>query len=175
MSGLEAAAQPFLTPLIQGEETNLFPKAHRVLATWCVKTALMFRFSESDAYIPEAHYSAMFQRKRPSDNTAVWLSGYKSGRLLHYEHRQLTVFQSDTGALQPPTHDSNAYCATFHIKHALFQVLGLFGPHALAIKDDPLVDRSLIALWPSYGKLERWPPQEVFDEETEGGLGLRFG
>jgi len=52
MSALEARAQPFLRPLIAGTASALEPAAQAAIATWAIKTAMVFEATrvEGDSF-----------------------------------------------------------------------------------------------------------------------------
>lgn len=52
MSALEVRAQPFLRPLIAGTPSELEPAAQAAIATWAIKTAMVFEATrvEGDSF-----------------------------------------------------------------------------------------------------------------------------
>lgn len=69
MRGLEDAVIPFLTPMILGERVRLRPPRQRLLATWCVKTALVMDYLHPRSrVVPDAHYYELYRyRQAPCD------------------------------------------------------------------------------------------------------------
>lgn len=62
MRGLEDSVIPFLTPMILGERVRLRPSRQRLLATWCVKTALvMDHLHPRSRIVPDAHYHELYR------------------------------------------------------------------------------------------------------------------
>jgi hypothetical protein len=84
LSELEADAKRTLTPILQGQATEITPKAALSLATWAFKTTLvsMLTFSkperEAGSGVPEAEYRELYNARNrglPND-TRAWLGRY---------------------------------------------------------------------------------------------------
>ena len=77
MRGLEDAVIPFLTPMILGERVRLRPPRQRLLATWCVKTALvMDHLHPRSRIVPDAHYYELYRYRQPLATSFVTI-GYR--------------------------------------------------------------------------------------------------
>jgi hypothetical protein len=86
MSDLENEARPLLLPLIRGERATLDNAQRIVVATWCLKTAMVFDLTRSDkniAFLPSERaylYEARGKRGLGSPfppHTFIWLASYE--------------------------------------------------------------------------------------------------
>lgn len=80
MSRLEALAKPILLPLIKGETAVLGARAQATIASWAVKTAMVFEYTlgkdpriywrqeEREAFAAPPHV--------PPPDTVIWIAGY---------------------------------------------------------------------------------------------------
>jgi hypothetical protein len=85
MSDLENEARPLLLPLIRGERTTLDGAQRIVVATWCLKTAMVFDLTRSDkniAFLPRERaylYEARGKHGLGSPfppHTFIWAASY---------------------------------------------------------------------------------------------------
>lgn len=75
MSGLEIETRPLLAPLMQtGWYDALTSRECRQLATWAVKTALMFDLTQHRPSVPDVMRRAFFEGERPLNRSTVWLA-----------------------------------------------------------------------------------------------------
>lgn len=87
MSALEERAHPCLKPLLKGVPSALQLAAQAALATWAVKTAMVFEGTRVDG---EHFYSAddrttVREQARPPVRTSVWARSYV-GEALAFSH-----------------------------------------------------------------------------------------
>jgi hypothetical protein len=89
MSDLENEARPLLFPLIRGERTTLDGAQRIVVATWCLKTAMVFDLTRTDnriAFLPSERaylYAARGERSLGSPfppHTFIWIASYQGTR-----------------------------------------------------------------------------------------------
>ena len=78
MNQLEGAARPWLTPMMEGQQLQLLPDAHDVLARWAVKTAIMFLYSTSPPVGAEAPHRSELRDGRLPSGAGVWLAAYSA-------------------------------------------------------------------------------------------------
>jgi len=79
MSRLEAAAKPFLTPMLLGQRQELRPRTQKLLAFWAVKTALVIdHFHPKERVVPDSEYRALYTLRSPLPSHLVWLGRLQS-------------------------------------------------------------------------------------------------
>ena len=89
MSDLENEARPLLLPMIRGESMTLDGAQRIVVATWCLKTAMVFDLTRTDkniAILPSERaylYEARGKRGLGSPfppHTFIWIASYEGSR-----------------------------------------------------------------------------------------------
>ncbi|HLN66388.1 MAG TPA: hypothetical protein VK280_03840 [Streptosporangiaceae bacterium] len=135
MPGLEDAVIPFLTPMILGERVRLRPPRQRLLATWCVKTALvMDHLHPRSRVVPDAHYYELYRYRQPLATSFVTI-GYRreidrdeNGELLGTikpPPPSVTVDTAITDDVQAMIREGRRiYAIIFAIGHFVAQVMG---------------------------------------------------
>ncbi len=75
MSDLEGRSQKFLKKMLRGEKLRLVAGSQQLLATWAAKTALVIcRMNPENAILPLREYAFIYEHRKPSTSTIVWLS-----------------------------------------------------------------------------------------------------
>jgi hypothetical protein len=136
MHDLEEAVIPFLTPMILGKRMRLRPARQKLLATWCVKTALvMDHLHPRSRIVPDRHYHELYRYGQPLAISFVTI-GYRreidkdeNGELLGTIIKQplpnVTVDTAITDEVQAMISEGRRiYAITFAIGHFVAQVIG---------------------------------------------------
>jgi hypothetical protein len=74
MSQLESGAKPCLESMIKGHQRTYYAGGQELIATWLVKTALVSG-SKFDPRLPASFYTDLYETRKPSPNTRVWIAG----------------------------------------------------------------------------------------------------
>lgn len=172
MRGLEDAVIPFLTPMILGERVRLRPPRQRLLATWCVKTALvMDHLHPRSRVVPDAHYYELYRYRQPLATSFVTI-GYRreidkdeNGELLGTIIKQplpsVTVDTAITDDVQAMIREGRRiYAIIFAIGHFVAQVMGhdLFAQVQVSTGTAP-VQR----IWRTSPRFD-WPDSRAVDD-----------
>jgi hypothetical protein len=184
MSTLEQKARPLLLPLIRGEPVELAGPALITIATWSVKTAMVFDATQSKNLIfftrdecdplHQAHARGGFDSLFPR-NTFVWLAAYNGKRELFSSFSKL--FGVGTGGKGKDT-AIEGHIATISAGCFVTQVLVARLPEpppepGLRPSDDRW-DRAHRRIWPLPSSRVRWPPTTVLDDEGLAGFAHRW-
>jgi hypothetical protein len=182
MSELESSVKEFLGPMIQqGRATRLTLHAQERLATWAVKTSLMFQsIHPNDRVAPDKAFSDLFKAQRPPDGFAVFLAHRRT--FTDNKGRELLASSSGQaiahiGVLDHESKEKMerwfaegrmAYRITFGVGRIVFQVVAHTFPVQLRLDTAPVKVTNII--WPPKEQLT-WPPS-VSLEEIGGIEGL---
>ena len=176
MKNLESGTREFLGPMIKsGRPTVLTPQMQLSLATWAVKTAFMFEYRHrAPRALADSEYRRLYDAQQPPSGYLVWVAHRRSlidgseGELLTASFEQsIALFNS----VPPDVVDRmkahfaaghNAYCGTFTIGHAVFQVFGHNFPEQILIETARRNVNVVRAIWPPDGSVT-WPPPEPVD------------
>jgi len=133
---LEDSVIPFMTPMILGDQVRLRPPRQKLLATWCVKTALvMDHLHPRDRVVPDAHYHELRRYKQPLATSFVNI-GYRReidkdengdllGTIIKQPLPNVAVSPDITGEVQAMINEGRRiYSITFAIGHFVAQVIG---------------------------------------------------
>jgi hypothetical protein len=177
MEKLESGTHAFLGPMIKsGQATTLTPQMQLSLATWAVKTALMFEYRhKAPRAIPDSEYRRLYDAQQPPSGYLVWVA-HRSALIEGSGRELLTASFEQSIALfntVPPESIArmkahfaaghNAYCVTFTVGHAVFQVFGHNFPEQILIRPARRNVNVIRAIWPSGGSVI-WPPPEPVDD-----------
>ncbi len=164
MSGLEQSVRRTLAALILDQAAGLDAKASTMLATWAVKTALVYEFvipSEEGTTASLEDRRWVCEQRKPLPESQVWLGRYVGTRGAHIVSRQtLYLFDRDDAESTP-------------VAHTLFVVL-VFGHLAIRVvlpRTDQLypvkyavaVGSFAQRIWP-YERPVTWPPPASLDD-----------
>jgi hypothetical protein len=154
LSVLEQDVRPVLEPMLLGEGRILSRTHQLLLATWAVKTVLMFDAATgADAVIPMGYYREFAQLRAPLPSTQVWLGAYSGIRPGLAWRQALWV---DVPSEEAP----NAFVTTFTAYRVVFQVAGHF------VRDASFRDRryqfasGVHRIWPVEPGSIRWPSRK---------------
>lgn len=168
MSDLEQAAKPLLVPMIEGRGRALHRDGQRTVATWAVKTAMMFEFTHTEILVvPQEHHHHVARHREPPPQSIVSLAAYDAGRFdAYYRQHPLRVAGTGAGAVDAEGH--NGYVATLGISHLVLQVFGHTVPVELAVERADWIAGSVYDVWP-YGDSLTWMPRPAL---TAKGLAV---
>ena len=173
MRQLEDGVNSFVKPMLGGESIVLRPTRQKLLATWCVKTALVMDHLHPKArVVPDSHYRELCAyNKRPLGTSFVNIgfrrdidkdeNGYLLGTIIKQQLPSVTVASEVSQEVQAMiSKGRRIYCITFAIGHFVAQVVG----HDLAAR---LEIRTGIApvqrIWPTSPRF-RWPGSRAVDD-----------
>ena len=176
MSDLETTARPSLTPMMLGQQVALDGPTQKVIATWTLKTAMMFQFTEKARSIPDEHYEFLYRRRAPPGSTLTWIARYVNlkpdgtwhvERMAHYASHKLEIIGSESGKL------THGYGVTMSIGQLVLQVLGVYGDHGERVHRSARSPGHSEEIWPTHG-IVTWPPRFALDEKELDLFGRAF-
>jgi hypothetical protein len=161
LSVLEGDVATVLAPLVRGESSRrLSRRDQRLLATWAVKTALMYDLSTGAPVIPTGFFHDFRLRRSPLSSHVVWLGAYSGERAVWARLRGLGL--GETGG-EPV----RGFVATFTAFRAIFQVVGHFTRGGATIRDDRAWSAGLLRIWPMDVETVDWPRNRLaFDDDA---------
>jgi hypothetical protein len=170
MSDLETAAQPVLERPIRREASTFGTPHQKVLATWALKTALVFQASQNVRIAPTEHFSHLRQRSTPPRQVAVWLGSHYRARSdasnSAFVQKPLSLESLD-GRIDAdqPQDQPFGYLNFLAVGGVSFVILG----HRFSNRIDveyagPLAD-ALIRIWPRRAPVVAWPPRYMMDQD----------
>jgi hypothetical protein len=184
MATLEKQVAPFLAPMLTESRPCVLDQARqKLLATWAVKTAMVFeQIHCGKRGIPPTEYHRLYRVQQPPNGYAAWVAHRREMRKgLNGPPERLAWFiagaipevrveSARSADLGKRAFASGAilYRTTFMIAHVVFQVLISSLP--LALKVEPqgtLLPQTALLIWPAQMK-RQWPPP--FSIEQIGGL-----
>lgn len=149
---LENDVRPVLSPMLTGADTRVHADQQLLLATWALKTALMFDLASGRPIVPEGFYHDLRLRRSPNRNHWVWL-GLFGG---HRSALKVTAYPLHLGISE--TEQPNGFICTFSVHHVVFQVAMHFTRGTAELRDDrrqydPVIER----IWPRWITPVLWP------------------
>lgn len=129
-SQLEGRAKPYLTPLIQGRGRTLHDTGRCLVASWAIKTVMVFQISEkaNHTFIPPEHYHALYADQIPPPGIMVWFGAASdNAEDIRYASHSMHSKRPDL----PPT----AYGATLVIGHLVLHVVGAISEDRVQINN----------------------------------------
>lgn len=183
MSRLEDAARYLIGPMMHDVTVPLGLDDQRTIASWAVKTAMVFQCTEATRemwFYSEAECRQLSASLSLPRDTHIWLGRHTRSDTLFAQSRHLST-EVIWAELEPnPTlREGNAYVVTLVLGHVAIQV---FTRHhrrehdevgeRVSVRLGPWSD-SLMQIWPTMAAFE-WPPALSFDEAGIGRLSNRF-
>lgn len=160
MAGLEDETQRLLDGPLSGRGRALHRDGQATLATWAVKTALMFeQANPRDARaVPDQHYRMLYRERRPPRGISVWMAAYTAGHPGVYHHSGLALTPR---ADMPEPDGCNVWSVTFTLGPVAFQLFGTTLEELFEMETTwpPGVHQ----LWP-YGDSFTWTSAPAFDD-----------
>ena len=182
MSSLENEARPLLLPLIQGTPVALTAPEQLVVATWAVKTAMVFDLTRVTAYFSQQERDYLYQARAQGrlgppfpPHTFVWLATCENDKIgLSATASELSgVGRGGDG--QEMT--VQGHVATISAGAFVTQVLIVRRPPEEPIHEpDPtgLWDRATVRIWPLGGTQVHLPPEVLLNDQTLFDYALRW-
>lgn len=125
MSRLETSVKDVLGPMIRGETQVLSPDIQVRIASWALKTAMMFDLTHPEnEIIPRSHFVEFYSKQNPPGSCVMWLARVTpSGPISSYHYYLLST---DRRLSKPGLSDSPmVYLITLRIEHLAIQIYGL--------------------------------------------------
>jgi hypothetical protein len=170
MSDLEKATQPVLERPIRREASTFGTPHQTILATWALKTALVFQASQNVRIAPAEHFSHLRQHRTPPRQVAVWLGSHYRARSdpanSVFLQRPLS-FESLDGKLDPDHIQDQpfGYLNFLAVGGVSFVILGHRCSNGVDLEyEGPLAD-ALIRIWPHRTPVVPWPPEYMMDQD----------
>jgi predicted alpha/beta hydrolase family esterase len=162
MAALESAVAPIMGPMIRGELVTVGLGAQLLLATWCVKTALVLEFLRSDFLVatPDIR-QALMRDQRPPETFRVRLAQIDDPT------RHPLRFQTLVGSTeQGPQAKADGLCSTLLIGNLVVQVWGGEGAGPIDLTKAGTAISNAVMIWPPVPGVASWPPRVALNEET---------
>jgi hypothetical protein len=173
MSELEQEAKPILEPLIRNTESTLDSRQQLIIATWVVKTSMVFDIHRSpdNPFYQPVQTSHLFNNQTPPPSTfGLWIGRYYGENNAFTDGKTLNGF--DTKAGRP----IKGHVQTMTFGPLVTQVLNVRMPKGQTITSPITLDtvpgewiQATIRLWPIELKPLYWPPTLSLND-TQGGL-----
>jgi hypothetical protein len=167
MSDLEDCAKPILTPLVQGVRSSLDTLSQITIATWAVKTAMVFEATrvDHDWFYTREERRYVMEESTPPARTSVWIGSY-SGRVGAFCQADDLGGRTD-GALLRFT----AYATTMSFGPLVIQVNTGHLPPRISKNKIITADQSpgpwdaaSVRVWPATRHAARWPAPVSLDD-----------
>jgi hypothetical protein len=161
---LENDVRQLLNPMLTGTEMRIHADQQLLLATWALKTALMFDLASGTPIVPEGFYHDLRLRRSPNRNHWVWLGLYGGQR----SATKVVIYPLHLGIAE--TEPPNGFICTFSVFRVVLQVAMHFTRGTAELRDDrrqfePVVER----IWPRWITPVVWPKSTYafFDDSFE--------
>jgi hypothetical protein len=171
MSDLEKYAAPLLRAPMTKTPCAFDLAQQRILATWAVKTSLVFQASQMDAPIaPRQHFAHLRERRSPPHQVTVWLGS-------HYRAREDPAnsvflqrplrFESEDGRLEDAQLDAAGpgYLNFLAVGGISFVLVGHRFADRISVDYRGHLADGLIRIWPNSAATVAWPPQYMMDQD----------
>src|SRR5262245_61105223 len=171
MSALESSVKPFLGEMIRtGDVTFLTEERRQLLATWIVKTAMVYEFFKPDGrfYFSDQDRREFMNYQQPPNDVHVWIAKYDATQPMHGSQDRLT---SD-GRLV------HFYCLTLTANFLAMQIAAsreIGARRRVPVSSMP--KGSLQRIWPAAAtatELVKWPPPVTLGSTALKTLDTRF-
>jgi hypothetical protein len=153
MASLERKVRPFLLPMMSGDSVRLDRQKMKLLARWCVKTAVTLEMYEAGhgqtPTIPEQHRRYVHRMGMAPPNVTVSVATYNPVQAHGMiQHRQARIGPDPTLPIRSRRWAIPCYAATILLGHLMFQVVGPLDPS--------MSDWGVICLFP-FRSVQIWP------------------
>lgn len=171
MSALENRAASIMEPLVVQQPSLLDTSAQATLATWAVKTALVFQAGLLDH--PEApldHFARLRTDGLPPDQITVWLGAHYRGRAdptnSAFVHRPLSIESLD-GRIDTEQADADGfgYLNFLAVGGVGFVIVGHRLGNRTKVGYTGALGDALLGIWPPSGVSMTWPPLYMLDRD----------
>ena len=175
MNDLEGAVAPLLTsPIRNGAPTVFTRDQQRVVATWCLKTMMVFEFTGEDApfYSFKERNELRTNSEPPKTLTLVWLAHYVGSYICNaFGTRSVFDLEVDGHLMS-----LNAHYASVSLGQFAFQTFTIGAPDGIRGIAVPVKDSwepSLALIWPCDSPVT-WPPRAAIDDDGFSRFVRRF-
>jgi hypothetical protein len=182
MSAMENSVKGFLGPMIlEGKPTQLSPKQQHNLASWTLKTALVYDcLQTASRQVPPKSYPEFYSARQPSHNYLIWV-GHRGvidkddagnqfiARIDVKTIGRVIVPARRADELREEFKQGTMFSATIGLGRVALQVFGHTHRHRIVLTRPDI--GVLIPIWPTGGYIN-WPPQ-IGIERIGGFKGLR--
>jgi hypothetical protein len=180
MSALEVEAKPFLLPLILGKQAELSGAQQLAIATWSLKTAMVFDCTRTtkDWFFSQEERSGLYDARTGvglgtpfPPHTFVWLAAYR-GQNTATSSASVLRGIADVGPNRERQVPIEGHVSTIAAGVFVVQVLTTRLPptepnrEPILHSSGAMWDRSTVRVWPGVARLAGWPPATVLDDET---------
>jgi hypothetical protein len=172
MSQLESAAQPLVTPMLQGIATELTPDAQEVLARWAFKTSSMVQYMRSPV-VPVPSERLDWLRKEAEPPTKAWvaLGKYNGGTFASWCFHKGILWRGE--GTEPKT--ARGQLVTLSLGQLVIQSVAWQGDLDLSVKLSEGQRRYLLQIWPRTASIIlKWPPTYGLRDEELVGIAQTF-
>ncbi|MBI3049677.1 MAG: hypothetical protein HYY76_15340 [Acidobacteria bacterium] len=172
MARLEARSRPFLRPLIAGTRSALNPAAQAAIATWAIKTAIVFEATrvEGDWFYSTDDCRFVREHARPSARTSVWLGNYVGNSVAFSHASDLTGSIGDDQAMA-------IHLTTLAFGRLVIQIANGKLPADVPLDTVVNVDmtpgpwnEAVVRVWPIVQETAAWPPTVALQDTGEASL-----
>lgn len=175
MSRLEAAVKPAMIPMLNHRACVVDRRTQALLATWALKTCLVFQATQTDAPIaPRSHYEYLARHSTPPAQVSVWLTSHYRARFDEinsvYLQRPLGMVPSDVRLRQD---EDVGYLSFLAVGWIGFVVVGhVYASDSHVSYDGQFGADALLQLWPPASEFVEWPPRAMMDQDLVEALVL---
>jgi hypothetical protein len=171
MSDLEKEAAPLLRAPITKTPCAFTAPQQRVLATWAVKTSLVFQASQMDAPIaPQEHFAHLRERRSPPHQVTVWLGSHYRAQEdpanSVFLQRPLRFDLEDERLKGAQIEAAGAgYVNFLAVGGISFLLVGHRFANRISVDYQGHLAEGLIRIWPNSAPTVAWPPQYMMDRD----------
>jgi hypothetical protein len=193
MNRTEEAVRPLLLSMARDDiATRLTDEMQLALATWAVKTALVFEYHDlGNPVIPDSEYPTFYALKAPLRSHFVWLGRTDPAlelddptQLRNTEHASKRAITAKVGFQRysalgerikvAMNQGAKMYATTMSIGYVVLQVVGTDLPGGFELVETIDFSDTLLPIWPIKDDV-RWPPKKTIHNITGlPELNMRF-
>jgi hypothetical protein len=163
MSELEADVKPILTPLVLNHRTSLDRDDQVLLATWGVKTALVYQARNRVTRMPAEHFRYLYEHRHPPRDVVVSLAAYAGRRYPVFAGHHIKTLKVQAGSGDPV--ETRMYFSTVSVGHAVFHVFGHGLRNVVGLRPKNWKEKYISVIWPDIEEPLPWPPVDQLTDE----------
>lgn len=171
MSLLEQQAQPLLRAPITRTPCAFTTPQQIVLASWAVKTSLVFQASQTDEPLaPHGHFAHLREHQSPPHQVTVWLgSHYRASQDAAnsvFVQRPLALESEDARIDEEQANASGfGYLNFLAVGGISFLLVGHRFANRISVEYQGHLAEGLIRIWPHTEPVVAWPPKYMMDRD----------
>jgi hypothetical protein len=171
MSDLEKAAAPLLRDPITRTRCAFTTPQQQVLATWAVKTSLVFQASPTDDPIaPHEHFAHLRERRSPPHQITVWRGSHYRARdgaaNSVFLQRPLRFDPEDERFDEAQIRSAGSgYLNFLAVGGISFLLVGHHFANRISVDYRGHLAEALIRIWPYSAPIVAWPPRYMMDQD----------